>query len=183
MFECGICTLDKPETRTGCVTITGDDKVCIDCFHESVVPGFKAAIDDPSQFPYYWGSTALRFQDYRSHIGKEDWEVLIAGYRDKETELELPKGERLYCHDHGCFVGPRSRGDGGIEREQCPAAAHVVCTRCGRGTLSVAQVARLGHDPHICRRHSALAAYQDKKRGRDYQVSVTPSDHLPASAY
>lgn len=132
VFECGICAEDHTISSSNCIRMTDaeEDRICRECFEGSVIDGFRQAINNPIEYPYYWGEQAIYLQNFRNHIPDAVWSELTAAYEARKEELETPMTQRLYCRLCGAFASKRSSGG----NTQCPGCSQQICAECGQSS-------------------------------------------------
>lgn len=159
-FTCGLCLEDHRASRSTCVVFPNGDEVCTSCFRESIVDQFWNSIRNPSAFPFHWGGTALRFQDYAQYI--PGYQSMLRMYNAKRDELETPPELRVHCDRDGSFLGAKQ----GVEvKYECDLCGRIVCASCTKHAT----------DNHVCRRDSRADAFEGLEKGKDVQFCPTCS--------
>ena len=160
-FKCTLCLDVKRTTRSNCIAITHHEEVCTECFRELIVEQFWNSIRNPSEFPFRFGSTALRFQDYAQHI--PGYSAMLRAYSSKKDELETPDELRVYCDRDGCsrFLGEKktSAVEGEESVYECDICGRIVCAKCKKHATA----------DHVCRDDSEDNPWSGFEKGKDIQ--------------
>lgn len=107
LFKCELRFKEKRALKSNSIFVA-DHQVCTDCFYDHVVEQFWESIRNPSiEFPFRYGNTAVRFQDYARHI--RGYQSMLRAYDNKKDELETPRHLRVYCDREVMLLGPKKR--------------------------------------------------------------------------
>lgn len=163
-FTCALCQESRLATRENRVLLPKGDDACAECFRESIVPQFWHSIQHPSEFPFHWGSSPLRFQNYAQYIPA--YTEMLKAFFLRRGELETEPGKRVYCLGEGCeeFLGAQ-RDHRKYELDDvyvCDACFCHVCAWCKKGA----------EPGHVC---TTASAQKDEEipgleKGKDYQL-------------
>ncbi|KAI6984384.1 hypothetical protein D0869_01555 [Hortaea werneckii] len=163
-FECTVCCEEKLVDEKLVIT---EDAVCTECFTESILPQFEAAIKHEFLYPVRWGSVAISAADFPGYLPDE----FLLQWLWKEREYRLPINERVYCkhstasgEECGAFFGEKL-GVGCEVIAECNLCENPTCMSCGEGLLdSTIQ--------HFCTEEEVEIQdpFTGMQRGKDYQL-------------
>lgn len=169
LFTCALCLERKHTSRNNTIVlVNANAEICTDCFHDQVVPQFWNSIRHPAEFPFHFGTTPLRFQDYARHIPA--YQVMLRAYNAKKDELETPAELRVYCDRDSTFLGVKKTAE---ELEEGEAKSEHECDICGR--LICVKCMKHAAANHVCQTDSKEEAFQGLEKGKDYQLCPTCS--------
>ncbi|RMZ01023.1 hypothetical protein D0860_07769 [Hortaea werneckii] len=163
-FECTVCCEDKLVEEKLIIT---EDAVCTECFTESIVPQFEAAIKHEFLYPVRWGSVAVSAADFPEYLPDE----FLLQWLWKVREYTLPINERVYCthstasgEECAAFIGEKLGPVCQVIAE-CNLCGNPACMSCGEGLQD-------STTQHLCTEEEVAVQdpFTGMQRGKDYQL-------------
>ncbi|GAB1725968.1 hypothetical protein NU195Hw_g5402t1 [Hortaea werneckii] len=163
-FECTVCCEEKPVEEKLIIT---EDAVCNECFTESILPQFEAAIKHEFLYPVRWGSVALSATEFPEYLPDK----FLLQWLLKEREYRLRINERVYCKHLtasgeacGAFIGEKLGPVCKIIAE-CNLCEKPTCMSCCEGLKNPTT-------QHSCSEEEVAVQdpFTGMQRGKDYQL-------------